>query len=165
MKETEDNGRTHEPSLRELTAELDGTKELFVTQLGSIGTLMDERDKRYEERFKAMDEKTGLALTSSKEAVTKAETATEKRFDAVNEFRGTLSDQASTLLPRAEAGARFSGYDEKLEEIKKEIVFLRETRSQMQGRSFGFSASWAIAMSLLMVAIGLIGVIVTLARH
>lgn len=42
------------------------------------------------------------ALASSKEAVTKAESATEKRFDSVNEFRATLTDQASRFVTRKE---------------------------------------------------------------
>jgi hypothetical protein len=47
-------------------------------------------------------ERVDLALAASKEAVSKAEIATEKRFDAVNEFRGALSDQTNRLMPRAE---------------------------------------------------------------
>ena len=57
---SEPNGRTHEPSLRELTAELDGVRELLLAKVESSRTVMDERDVRYEQRFKAMDEKTSL---------------------------------------------------------------------------------------------------------
>src|SRR5678815_2512757 len=103
-----DGGRTHEPSLRELTAELDGVRAILSGEVRSINKVMDERDRRYEDRFRAMDEKTSLALTSSEKAVTKAETATEKRFDSVNEFRGSLKDQAANLIPRAEAEAKFN---------------------------------------------------------
>ena len=95
------------------------TADAILEKISNIRTLMDERDRRYEDRFTAMDEKTGLALTSSKEAVTKAEIATEKRFDSVNEFRNTLKDQAATLLSRSEAEARFKGQDEKLDSINR----------------------------------------------
>lgn len=95
------------------------SNEAILEKIANIRTLMDERDRRYEDRFTATDEKTGLALTSSKEAVTKAEIATEKRFDSVNEFRNTLKDQAATLLSRGEAEARFKGQDEKLEGISR----------------------------------------------
>lgn len=100
----------------------------------SLKNIIDERDLRYTERFKATDEKTGLALTASEKAVTKAENATEKRFDSVNEFRGSLKDQASTLLPRAEAEAKFKAYDDKVEDLKKDIASLRETRSATSGK-------------------------------
>jgi chromosome segregation ATPase len=158
---TGDNGRTHEPSLRELTAELDGTREFLLSKIESLSTVIDERDHRYEDRFKAMDEKTGLALTSSKEAVAKAETATEKRFDAVNEFRGTLSDQAANLLPRAEAGAKFSSYDEKFDDMKKEIASLRESRSTVTGEKMAAQTqqvqhNWSMGV-VLSFTIGVIG--------
>jgi hypothetical protein len=110
--------------------------DVLKTDLEAFKKLMEERDRRITERFQAMDEKTGLALTSSKEAVAKAETATEKRFDAVNEFRGQLKDQASTLLPRAEAEAKFKAYDDKFEDNKKE----KSGTSQ-----------WAIGLAVVMV--------------
>jgi hypothetical protein len=107
---------------------VDTLKEHLESRLAALAYVGDERDRRYEDRFKAMDEKTGLALTSSKEAVAKAETATEKRFDAVNEFRGTLSDQAANLMPRGEAGARFDALEEKFAALKDEV-----TRAAGQG--------------------------------
>jgi hypothetical protein len=88
-------------------------------QLKAFKELMEERDRRYGERFQSTDEKTGLALTSSEKAVTKAEVATEKRFDSVNEFRGSLKDQAATLIPRVEADARFKTLEDKIEDLKK----------------------------------------------
>jgi hypothetical protein len=42
------------------------------------------------------------ALDATREAIRKADAATEKRFDAVNEFRKALSDQTATFLPRTE---------------------------------------------------------------
>ena len=136
------NGRTHEPSLRELTAELDGIRDLLLAKVESSRTVMDERDVRYEQRFKAMDEKTSLAMTASEKAVSKAEAATEKRFDAVNEFRGTLSDQARLLIPREEVNARFYAYDQRVEALKeqnqKDINGLKESRAKgLEGRPSG----------------------------
>jgi hypothetical protein len=107
--------------------------------------LMDERDLRYIDKFTSQDEKTTLALTASKEAIIKAETATEKRFDTVNEFRGTLSDQAATLLPRVEASSKFENIDEKIEGVKKEIASLRESRSELGGGVSARDRAWAMA--------------------
>jgi hypothetical protein len=129
-----ENARTSDPDLKELVAALTGLRDLFDAKADHILKVMDERDIRYEQRFQAMDEKTSLALTSSEKAVTKAETATEKRFDAVNEFRGSLKDQAATLFPRSEAETKFSAYDEKFEDVKKEISSLRESRSEGSGK-------------------------------
>lgn len=130
--------RLHETSLHELVLDVDHVRELFVAKLDGLTDRMDERDKRYEQRFTSMDEKTSLALNSSKEAVTKAETATEKRFEGVNEFRGALSDQANKLLPRAEAEARWKGFEDKLNIMKEEIQSLRESRSESGGEKIVF---------------------------
>jgi hypothetical protein len=141
------------------------TTEAILEKIQNLRTLMDERDRRYEDRFRATDEKTGLALTSSKEAVAKAETATEKRFDSVNEFRKTLADQASGFMPRQEYMSNHQSVIEKIEAIKegftKEIASLRESRSQTEGRSSGFSASWAIAISLAFLGIAAVGLLLT----
>jgi hypothetical protein len=102
------NGRTHEPSLRELTAELDGIRGIFDEKIDRVREVADERDRRYEQRFVAMDEKTGLALTSSKEAVNKAEVAQEKRFDNTNEWRAAMQDRDRNQMPRTEIEQRFN---------------------------------------------------------
>ncbi len=175
MSEKSDNGRTHEPSLRELTADLDGVKQLLIEKINSVITVADERDRRYEDRFKATDEKTSLALAGSEKAVTKAEAATEKRFDAVNEFRGTLSDQAASLLPRAEANANFRAYDEKIEEMKKQISALRETQTKSMGEkdaqvgsrqqtNWGVTLAVTIGLGILAFVVGLVSLIMTMKR-
>ena len=163
--------RNHEPSLRELTAELDGVRSLLLEKISSLEKLGDERDVRYTERSKSTDEKTGLALTASKEAVTKAEAATEKRFDSVNEFRKTLSDQTSSFATRAEVDLRIQGLDDKLgstkESLTKEIQSLREFRSQTSGEGIAKASVkeqsnfvigiWAV------VAVGILDALATLA--
>lgn len=50
-----------------------------------------EKEKRYEQRF-----------LSQQDAVLKAEAATEKRFESVNEFRDTLKDQQITFATKTE---------------------------------------------------------------
>jgi hypothetical protein len=125
-----------DPSLRELGARLQALKEII-----------DERDRRYEDRFRAMDEKTSLALSSSEKAVQKAETATEKRFDSVNEFRGSLKDQAATLIPREEANAKFSSLEEKINQ-------LREFSSGIGGKEKAGERNLALLFSVVAILIG-----------
>lgn len=81
-------------------------------------TLRDTDQRNIDARFVAAEERTTLALTAADRAVVKAETATEKRFDAVNEFRATLADQAATLMPRAEAEIRLRSMSEQIEELR-----------------------------------------------
>ena len=58
----------------------------------TLKAVMDERDKRYEQRFNA-----------SQKAIDEATRANEKRFEAVNEFRGAMSDAARKYITREEA--------------------------------------------------------------
>lgn len=98
----------------------------------ALGEAAKEADKRFEQRFIAQQEAIQAALLAQKEAVNaalvaadravvKAETASEKRFDAVNEFRATLADQAATLLPRTEGEARIQALADKLTELTDRV--------------------------------------------
>lgn len=129
MSESHTN-HTNRPDNDDPVLTIRGLYAYFNRWISDMEKFHEERDKRYENRFQSQDEKTTLALTASKEAISKAETATEKRFDAVNEFRGALSDQAAMLLPRAEANTKFENYDEKIANVQKEIQNLRESRSE-----------------------------------
>lgn len=64
-----------------------------------------------ESKFEGVQREVKLALDAAQTAVTKAETATEKRFDAVNEFRGQLADQASSFMPRELAEGRLAAIE------------------------------------------------------
>lgn len=140
------NGRTHEPALRQLTAEVDGLRMQTHASFVALREIMDERDRLYTERDDARKLAVDAALAAAKEAVaaallaadravSKVETANEKRFESVNEFRGQLADQAVTFMPRNEANIRFDGLAEKHELAQREIQGLRETRSQHVGAS------------------------------
>lgn len=75
--------------------------------------LLDQRDKQI-----------ALALSAAEKAVTKAEAATEKRFDSVNEFRQTLTDQNKTFA----SAERVDGIMQRLDKI--------------EGRAGGMSDGW-----------------------
>ena len=88
--------------------------------------LIKAKDARYAERFEssqialsaalaAQRLSVDAALTAQKEAVRKAETSSEKRFESVNEFRLTLSDQQRTLMPRTEVLTLIKTTEDKLD--------------------------------------------------
>jgi hypothetical protein len=85
--------------------------DVLDQKINALRELVDERDRRYEDRFQAMDEKTGLALTSSEKAVTKAEIAQEKRFDNTNEWRAAMQDRDRNQMPRIEIEQRFASFN------------------------------------------------------
>jgi hypothetical protein len=71
--------------------------------------------------FTAADRAVQAALDAAKEAVIKAETATEKRFEGVNEFRQQLADQAATFMPRTEGAVLFERYSADIGELKDRV--------------------------------------------
>ncbi len=119
--------------------------------------VMDERDRRYEDRFKAQEtavssalaaqkELTSAAFAASEKAIVKAEAAQTSYNERSNEFRGQLDDQAKTLIPRTEADARFFSFEEKLSTLRGDVSGLRESRSDATGRRAGISTGWAVLL-------------------
>lgn len=138
-----------------------------VTLKEHIETLIDANNKRYEQRFNdtkiavdaaliAADKAVAAALAGQKEAVTKAEVAAEKRFESVNEFRNTLSDQQRLLLPRLEAETKFDFLSKGIDANSKEIANLRESRSESAGKTENSKDVWGYVVGFLgvLLAIG-----------
>jgi hypothetical protein len=90
---------------RQVDQRFEASKETLV----ALKVMLDERyatqTKALDAAFKAAEQAVAVALANAEKATVKAETAADKRFDAVNEFRQTLTDQASTFLPRTEYDA------------------------------------------------------------
>ncbi len=87
--------------------------------------VIDERDRQYDQRFRAAEIALSAALSAQEKAVAAAFLASEKAIIKAeeaqkdynirsNEFRGQLDDQAKTLMPRPETVALFKAMDEKL---------------------------------------------------
>jgi hypothetical protein len=93
--------------------------------------------KALDAAFLAADKAVQAALSSAKEAVAKAETAAERRFENVNEFRAQLADQAATFMPRVEAEARMTTIRELVDE-------LRTSDSARSGRGAGANQLWGL---------------------
>ncbi len=126
------HGWTLDTLERHLTVRVDALEKSFKT-------ISDEREDRNKERFTAMKTAVDAALASSDRAVTKAEIATEKRFEGVNEFRSALSDQSSNLLPRIEYSVQYQGLIDRLSASDKRITELQTFISQIEARGAGKS--------------------------
>ncbi|MEK8108874.1 hypothetical protein NKG94_36460 [Micromonospora sp. M12] len=66
-------------------------ERLFDAKLANLHTKIDAQAKEVM-----------VALSAADKAVAKSDVATEKRFESVNEFRQTLSDQTKTFIARVE---------------------------------------------------------------
>lgn len=119
-----------------------------------LEALIREQDIRNGQRFEAQEKAVAAALTAAGQAVQKAEVAAEKRFDAVNEFRAQLSDQAGTFMPRAETEIRFTAMQEKVDLIAHQQALLAGRgggRDQLLGYAFGLAGAVA-AVAAIVVA-------------
>lgn len=96
-----------------------------------------------------------LALANQKEAVGKVEVANEKRFESVNEFRGTLSDLTRTLMPRLEVQALIAANSEKIESLVTRM-------DKSDGRGDGGLATRNAIYATIATVIAVIGIILAI---
>jgi hypothetical protein len=149
----------------------------FETLLAHLHAVLREMDLRYQQRFdsqqraledaRVTDAKAvQAALSASEKAVIKAETATEKRFEAVNEFRSTLSDQAQHFASRTEVQALLSGLADRVEALDKKFTdktdINTKTIEQIRSRGQGIAASWSYLVAGVVLIGGVIGIFVAL---
>lgn len=102
------------------------------------------------------------ALAATKEAMLKAETASEKRFESVNEFRKTLSDQTNTFLPRSEYNANHKALEDKIDTkctaLEDKIQGLTDRMNITSGKTEGSDKT----VGKIVTAISVTGVILSI---
>jgi len=133
------NGRTHEPALRELVAEVDGLRALVTSEIAGVRGVADERDRRYE------DARTSDTQRFIDRAVA-AEKAADRAVSVANEFRGQLKDQADTFARKEDVDSRFTAQTIRLDgvETRFEQFFRKEDANArltaIDGRMTGIEA-------------------------
>ncbi len=106
---------------------------------------LEEADRRAEQRYTLARGTIEAAQASAKEAVEKAESANERRFESVNEFRRTLSDQTASFITR-------DTYDVQHRALEITVDLLRERVDRAEGRTLGerrtSSQAWAYILAV-----------------
>ncbi len=108
-------------------------------RIEALEKMLAERDRRYTERFDAQEGANKLALEAAEKAVLKAEAANERRFENVNEFRQTLSDQATKFISKDEVSALLSGITGTLSRLDRHET-VTTSRGQGMGQLWGILA-------------------------
>ena len=134
------------------------------TALAHLSAMIVENEKRTAQEFRSQEKAVAAALASSSEALRIAQAANDKRLDAMNEFREQLSDQAGTLLPRAEYvvqhAALIDRMDSGLADLDRQVGQLREEMRESIGRHAGTRTSVATIIAIAAGIIAATGVIV-----
>jgi phosphopantetheinyl transferase (holo-ACP synthase) len=130
-----------------------------------LQSIMTERERANNQRFDAQEKAVAAALAAAKEAVAKAEAAAEKRFEGLNEFRGTLKDQQATLMPRAEVSVLLKSMDDKFKAMEEKHRGTDERLAAIVARGEGIN--WLIGLigALIGAASGMIVAFAALRRR
>jgi hypothetical protein len=114
IAQQEEISRRFDGMRREVDQRFDSTIHMRVA-------LQEEMDRRFtdfasqlDRRFQDSERAVQAALAAAKEAVLKAETASERRFEGVNEFRAQLNDQARAFLTRTESEAKLTAITDRI---------------------------------------------------
>lgn len=133
MSTNDNNGtRTHEPSLRELTSELDGVRGLLDARIQANREILDERDRLYKERddarrtavdaaLAAVKEQTKASFEASEKAIVKAEEAQKSYNSSHNDLARKMDDQNKATMPRPETETRFQALEEKITSLRDAV--------------------------------------------
>ena len=105
-------------------------------------TVFQEYANKIEQKFLAMDR-----------AVTKAEMATEKRFESVNEFRAQLADQQRTFLSRNE-------YELAHNSLEDKVNYIKECVNKIESRKEGSNVVWLYLVAAISILISVCSLLI-----
>jgi anion-transporting ArsA/GET3 family ATPase len=69
-------------------------------------------------RFVTSEEAVKTAMSAAEKATIKAETAADKRFDSVNEFREAMKDQQNKFADKDQSDFRLGALDKRLNQLE-----------------------------------------------
>ncbi|MEU7752715.1 hypothetical protein [Micromonospora sp. NPDC049171] len=125
-------------------------------RLNALERLIDAKLANLATKIDGQAAQVGLALAAADKAVTKAEIATEKRFESVNEFRQTLSDQTKTFIARVE-------FEVVRDSHAKHLADLGSRMDKIEGRGVGLNAGWLYLVGGITVVATLTGLVLAFA--
>lgn len=105
--EADVSGWTVDTLHRHVEVEIARAREQAETRIAAV-------EKAAEIAQHEADKRLTAAMDAAEKAVLKAESASEKRFDSVNEFRAQLADQTARFMPRSEVAALIESLGDKL---------------------------------------------------
>lgn len=134
-----------------LESQIAGLREAFTAQITA-------QKEAINAALVAAKDALTAALASAEKAIAKAEEATNKRFESVNEFRKTLSDQTGSFIPRNE-------YSVQDKAITGRLTMLETAMSKFTGRSEGITSTGTFIAAAIGALAGGVVIYATLAAR
>jgi hypothetical protein len=116
-----------------------------------------ERDHRYEQRFVAQEKATSQALTATVEASKVLETTAKEWRESSNEWRGAMTDRERNYLPRSEAAVLEKQNAERIEGIVGRLEKIEDRVTGREERGVGGRAAWGYVVGIIGALIAIVG--------
>ena len=160
-------------------AEIKRIDAVAVAEARRVDGLFEAQETAVNAALVAQEKAVAAALAASEKAVNKAEAAQGNVNTNQNEFRGSLKDQAATLMPRSEAESIFrelrgliSAQAEVIGDLRSRLdvgppslTTLQARSDNDAGRRGGIASSWAVLIAVVGLILGpLVGLVIALTR-
>jgi hypothetical protein len=138
----------------------------YIGRINSLRDIVDERDRRYEQRFQSQEKAVQVALVTQEKyderqnSLSDRVTAQQQYFITKQEFEGRHTELVNQIAALREFKASISG-DSKFDEMYREIENLREAKSKIEGASSGIKQSWGVVAAINIAVLGFIGLAIT----
>ena len=130
-------------------------RDHFDSLMANLERHMNQQFDGVRREIAAVAQASVTATQTAKEAVLKAEVATERRLEGLNELRRVVEGNQATLLPRAEAKQRWDSFDSRLGKVEDQL-------SGIASRNRGLAAGWSYLVAAVGFAAIIIGAVVAL---
>jgi hypothetical protein len=134
-------------------------EERYQTQTKAVDAAFSAQQLAMTTALAAAERAVQTALVSAEKAVIKAEAAADKRFEAVNEFRQTLSDQTATFATREALDSQATSLNARLRELTALVAANSGRIDAMIGQKTGGKDAWMYLVGFIGMAVGLAGII------
>lgn len=143
---------------------IDGLRLYLESKIDSLVELQKERSRHYEDKFRLLDiatekalaavkEQTSAAFAANKEAVIKTEDAQRAYNASHNDLARKMETQAKQFVDRDKLDDFVNLFTDKIDEVKRDIVALRQSDSASGGRREQYRESrqqsnWSIGQAI-----------------
>lgn len=150
-----------------MTEPSDSFPAIYV-ELKALRLLMDERDRRYHERFAAAQEMVQTAFASAEKAIAKAEQAQTIYNQTHNDLQRQMAQKETLFAQKPEVDKEFNRVSDRLDDGRRALADYQqaqalEIRSLRESRA-GYGGMWQAVLAAATVA-ALIGAVLGVVGH